>query len=418
MAKDSTPPTEDSSEDEPVSDTAGPNPGSTADSESGVPSSEEALKTDSKGGSEPEADAPGTTEGVKNKSRSDPIPDAASRRLAERIINKAGAASDNETSVNSPDNNFTIAAAYKAGVPYVEVKQADIGEYTRELAPSFTGRYEDLIRALMGFVNQGTQTVSLSTLAKQVDPDWNLKIQRQYLKDIERAGAVDKVRALDNNSREPAQIHKTLLRHLHKDHVAFSKHKEAKYIIDYMWSADQQASDPSSDVTEDAQIPRKGWLYGIVRKFAEPPARTINPKFHVEFRQLGRPNHDDPEWQADFDYEDVLFPNQDFYDHIDQYAVLIDIHFEDLEIVRPGLESRLEEELVNYHAATLHDNEVAIGGVATGDPEDYLEKKADPTVPDGHSPPIAQVPWFDYDATVDADVGTIRLQSLYQQESA
>jgi hypothetical protein len=147
--------------------------------------------------------------------------------------------------------------------------------------------------------------------------------------------------------------------------------------------------------------------------------KTLNPRVRITVRQVATPDKDETSWQEDFVFSEFLLPDTGSYKRrFDEYAILIDFEYDNLEVIeKQYLEDALEEELINYHGASLYQDELAIASANAGAPEEHLREETTSETLDGHVPPRVRMPWFDYDVTVHADEQLIKIASLYQRRT-
>jgi hypothetical protein len=321
--------------------------------------------------------------------------------------------------IRSNDSSFTPSAQQQNDMWFVEIQDGVTEDYHRELAPTLSGRQLEVVDELKQMVEEGILTFDLLDLAERVDPEWEHNNLREYVIPLEQSGAVDKVNALDNSAREPVQVHEMVTRNVSHEYVDLSEHPEVRSVINYQWSAFQQSNSESSAAPDAALDPRKAWLYARARGFMNIKTKTLNPRVRITVRQVATPDKDETSWQEDFVFSEFLLPDTGSYKRrFDEYAILIDFEYDNLEVIeKQYLEDALEEELINYHGASLYHDELAIASADAGTPEEHLREETTSETLDGHVPPRVRMPWFDYDVTVREDEQLIRIASLYQRRT-
>lgn len=280
------------------------------------------------------------------------------------------------------------------------------------------GRPFDVLSVLVDFVDAREYTVDgsdvLGALEDRIDTDWGDTNLSPYIntdsdaQDLRTAGAVNKVRAVGNESRRPLQLDSAMTRTLAPGYYEHATSDEVRRKIRYLGSALLDGEDPD---------PRAARLYAILRSYAALEDEAVAPEVAIRFRQFGRPDDDAGDWLADFPFDSPPLLLGDFDNQYVEFAVLVDVEYRNLEVTDvDALEQRFESELVGYLAAALYDDYGEFTTAAShARREEHVRDEADASGAD--EPAVSpRMPFYDSTVTVDDDANHVRLAALYQRE--
>jgi len=298
---------------------------------------------------------------------------------------------------------------------FVTVRDEGDEHYDWHLRPG-GGRPFDVLTVLVDFLDDGAYTVDgddiLAALEDRIETDWGDTNLSPYINtdsdvsNLRSAGAVNKVKAVGNESRRPLQLDARMIRTLAPGYYEHAASDEVRRMMRYLGSADLDGEDPD---------PRAARLYAILAANAVSGDESEDPAVKVTFRQFGRP--DDGDWLADYPYDSPPLLLGAFDKQYAEFAVHVDVEYRNLDVARPGaLEQAFDDELVDYLAAALYDDYAAFTTEAShATREQHVRQKADASGAD--DPAVsAQMPFFDSDVAVDRDANHVQLAALYQRE--
>jgi hypothetical protein len=300
---------------------------------------------------------------------------------------------------------------------FVTVRDEGEEHYDWHIRPG-GGRPFDVLSVLQDFVDGGEYTVDgsdvLGALEGRIDTDWGDTNLSPYLNtdsdalDLRTAGAVNKVKAVGNESRRPLQLDGAMVRALAPGYYEHATSDEVRRKIRYLGSAVLDDEDPD---------PRAARLYETLRAHADLEDADEDPEVAIRFRQFGRPEDDDADWLADYPFDSPPLLLGAFDKQYAEFAVLVDVEYRNLDVGSPDvLAQAFASELVGYLAAALYDDYTAFTTNAShATRETHVVEKADPS---GASDPAVspQIPFYDSAVTVDADANHVQLAALYQRD--
>ncbi|WP_435366016.1 hypothetical protein [Haloarchaeobius sp. DYHT-AS-18] len=300
---------------------------------------------------------------------------------------------------------------------FVTVRTEGDEHYDWHLRPR-GGRPFDVLTVLVDFLDEGSYTVDgddvLTALENRIETDWGDTNLSPYINsdtdviDLRSAGAVNKVKAVGNESRRPLQLDARMIRTLAPGYYKHAGSDEVRRMIRYLGSADLDGEDLD---------PRAARLYAILAANADVVDEADDPAVKVAFRQFGSPDDEDGDWLADYPFDSPPLLLGSFGKQYAEFAVLIDIEYQNLEVTHPeALEQAFDDELMDYLAAALYDDYATFTTAAShATRERHVRQQADAS---GASDPAvsAQMPFFDSIVTVDRDANHIQLAALYQRD--
>jgi hypothetical protein len=302
---------------------------------------------------------------------------------------------------------------------FVTVRDEGGEHYDWHLRPG-GGRPFDVLTVLADFVDDGEYTVDgdnvLAALEDRIETDWSDTNLSPYINtdsdvtDLRSAGAVNKVKAVGNESRRPLQLDPRMVRTLAPGYYEHAGSDEVREMIRYLGSAVLDGEDPD---------PRAARLYAILAANAkrDDAAETPNSRVNVTVRQFGRPDDEADDWLADYPFDSPPLLLGAFDKQYAEFAVLIDVEYENLEVTdSDALERAYDGELMDYLAAALYDDYGEFSTDAShAAREHHVREEADPS---GVSDPAVdpQIPFFDSTVTVDTDAKYVQLAALYQRD--
>ncbi|ELY35569.1 hypothetical protein C496_23371 [Natronorubrum tibetense GA33] len=300
---------------------------------------------------------------------------------------------------------------------FVTVRDEGDEHYDWHLRPG-GGRPFDVLTVLVDFLDDGGYTVDsndvLAALEERIDTDWGDTNLSPYINsdsdvsDLRSAGAVNKVKAVGNESRRPLQLDAPMIRTLAPGYYEHAASDEVRRMMRYLGSADLDGEDLD---------PRAARLYVILAANADVVDESEYPEVKVTFRQFGRPDDADDDWLADYPFDSPPLLLGAFEKQYAEFAILIDIDYRNLEVAKPeALERAYNDELMDYLAAALYDDYATFTTEAShATREQHVRQQADAS---GASDPAvsAQMPFFDSIVTLDRNSNHVQLAALYQRE--
>jgi hypothetical protein len=300
---------------------------------------------------------------------------------------------------------------------FVTVRDEGEEHYDWHIRPG-GGRPFDVLSVLVDFVDDGEFTVDgsdvLAALEDRIDTDWGDTNLSPYLNtesdalDLRTAGALNKVKAVGNESRRPLQLDAGLVRTLAPGYYEHATSDDVRRKIRYLGSAVLDDEDPD---------PRAARLYAKLLSHADLQDDGEDPEVAIRFRQFGSPDDDDADWLADYPFDSPPLLLGAFNDQYAEFAVLVDVEYRNLDVRSPDeLADAFETDLAGYLAAALYDDYTEFTTAAShATREQHVKEKADPT---GAADPAVspQIPFYDSVVTVDADANHVRLAALYQRD--
>jgi len=300
---------------------------------------------------------------------------------------------------------------------FVTVRDEGEEHYDWHIRPG-GGRPFDVLSVLVDFVDDGEFTVDgsdvLGALEDRIDTDWGDTNLSPYLNtdsdalDLRTAGAVNKVKAVGNESRRPLQLDGAMVRTLAPGYYEHATSMDVRRRTRYLGSAVLDDEDPD---------PRAARLYAKLRSHADLEDGAEDPAIAIEFRQFGRPADADADWLADYPFDSPPLLLGAFEKQYAEFAVLVDVEYKNLDVhSADALAEAFETELVGYLAAALYDDYAAFTTDAShATRETHVTENADPS---GASDPAVgpQIPFYDSAVTVDEDANHVQLAALYQRD--
>ena len=316
-----------------------------------------------------------------------------------------------------PEGSFRSRDRQDAGMGFVTVRDEGDEHYDWHIRPG-GGRPFDVLSVLVDFVDDGEYTVDgddvLAALEDRIDTDWGDTNLSPYINtdsdapDLRTAGAVNKVKAVGNESRRPLQLDAAMIRTLAPGYYEHAASDDVRWKTRYLGSAVLDDEDPD---------PRAARLYETLRAHATLEDDDEPPAVSITFRQFGRPEDEDADWLEDFPFGSPPLLLGAFDKQYVEFAVLVDVEYRNLAVTdSDALEQVLKSELVGYLAAALYDDYEAFATDAShATREKHLEEEADPSGVD--DPAVSpQIPFYDSDVDIDEDAEHIRLAALYQRD--
>lgn len=302
---------------------------------------------------------------------------------------------------------------------FVTVRDEGDEHYDWHLRPG-GGRPFDVLTVLGDFVDDGEYTVDgndiLTALKEQIETGWDDTNLSPYINtdsdvtDLRSAGAVNKVKAVGNESRRPLQLGPPMVRTIAPGYYEHAGSDEVREMIRYLGSAVLDGEDPD---------PRAARLYATLAANAErdDAADAADPAVDVRIRQFGQPEGEGDDWLADFPFGSPPLLLGAFDKQYAEFAVLIDVEYRNLEVTdADALEQAYNGELMDYIAAALYDDYAEFTTAAShAEREHHVRETADPS---GVSEPAIdpQIPFFDSKVAVDTDAKHVQLAALYQRD--
>lgn len=298
---------------------------------------------------------------------------------------------------------------------FVTVREEGDVHYDRALRPR-GGRPFDVLTVLVEFLDDGTYTVDvddvLAALDERIDTDWGDTNLSPYLntgsdaQDLRSPGALNKVKAVGNESRRPLQLDGRMVRTLAPGHYEYATIDEVRRRKRYLGSADLDGEDLD---------PRAARLYAMLRDHTSHEDDEADPEVAITFRKFGSPDDADADWLADYPYDSLLLLGN-FSKQFAEFAVLADVEYRNLDVdSTDDLEQAFGEELRNYIAAALYDDYDDFTTAASdAERAEHVRNEADTSGID--EPAInARMPFFDSDVDIDEGEKRVRLAALYQR---
>lgn len=302
---------------------------------------------------------------------------------------------------------------------FVTVREEGDEHYDWHLRPG-GGRPFDILTVLVDFVDDDEYTVDgddiLAALEDRIETDWGDTNLSPYINtdsdvtDVRSAGAVNKVKAVGDESRRPLQVGSPMVRTLAPGYYEHAGSDEVRDMIRYLGSAVLDGEGPD---------PRAARLYASLAANAERDGATddADPAVRVSIRQFGRPEDETADWLADYPFDSPPLLLGAFDNQYDEFAVLIDVEYRNLEVTDvDALEEAYDGELMGYIAAALYDDYAKFTMEAShAECEHHVRETADSS---GVSEPAIdpQMPFFDSTVTVDTDAKHVQLAALYQRD--
>lgn len=300
---------------------------------------------------------------------------------------------------------------------FVTVRDEGDEHYDWHLRPG-GGRPFDVLTVLVDFLDKGAYTVDgedvLAALDDRIDTDWGDTNLSPYIntdsdaQDLRSAGAVNKVKAVGNESRRPLQLDARMIRTLAPGYYEHATSDDVRRMKRYLGSADLDGEDLD---------PRAARLYAILAANTDVVDESENPEVKVTFRQFGKPDDEDADWLADYPFDSPPLLLGAFGKQYAEFAVLVNIEYRNLDVTGPdALEQAYDAELMDYLAAALYDDFATFTTEAShATREQHVRQKADASGAD--DPAVsAQMPFFDSEVTVDRDANHVQLAALYQRD--
>ncbi|MFC6954825.1 hypothetical protein [Halorubellus litoreus] len=301
---------------------------------------------------------------------------------------------------------------------FVTVRDEGEEYYDWHLRPG-GGRPFDVLSVLVDFVDDREFTVDgsdvLGALEDRIDTDWGDTNLSPYLNtdsdalDLRTAGALNKVKAVGNESRRPLQLDGAMIRTLAPGYFEHATSDDVRRKTRYLGSAVLDDEDPD---------PRAARLYAKLRSHATLEDDAEDPAVAVRFRQFGRPPADeDADWLADYPFDSPPLLLGEFDKQYVEFAVLADVEYRNLEVDAPDeLADAFKSELVGYLAAALYDDYAEFTTEAShATRKDHVRKDADTEGVD--DPAVsARMTFYDSVVTVDTDANHVQLAALYQRD--
>lgn len=299
---------------------------------------------------------------------------------------------------------------------FVTVRDEGEEHYDWHIRPG-GGRLFDVLSVLVDFIDDGEFTVDgsdvLGALEDRIETDWGDTNLSPYLNtdsdalDLRTAGAVNKVKAVGNESRRPLQLDGAMVRTLAPGYYEHATSDDVRRKIRYLGSAVLDDEDPD---------PRAARLYAKLRSYADLEDDADDPEVAIRFRQFGRPEDADADWLGDYPFDSPPLLLGEFDKQYAEFAVLVDVEYRNLDVHSPdALSEAFETELVGYLAAALYDDYAAFTTDAShATRKDHVLKEADPSGAD--DPAVsARMTFYDSAVTDDEDANHVQLAALYQR---
>lgn len=300
---------------------------------------------------------------------------------------------------------------------FVTVGNAGLNHYDRALRPN-RGRPIQILDTLVEFLNGGETTIEIDELVERLNKnynfDWDKSNLSPYLnsgndvRDLRSAGAVNKMKAFDDSSRKPLQVHEGIVRTLSP---GYYKNAMADIIVNikrYLGAVAEEGGDTD---------PRAAWLYARLREWTEKVEEDRDPEVDIDIRQFGRPE-EDRGWVDDFAFGKPPLLLGDFSKQFVEFAILIDIDYRNLRVTNESqLREALSAEIMDYYAAALHGPYNSfIGAVSSSDRRKHLQEAKKASNPEDPGHVNTRMPFFDWEINPGSDDNRIRISSLYQHE--
>lgn len=329
------------------------------------------------------------------------------------------------------DNKFTLPPRDVSDVTPIRIDNDGYNTYVRTLRPE-GGLIMDVLEVLVEYLDERRYVVDLQELldrvSAKIDRDWGQNNLTPYIKRLQAAGAVCKVKLLNGQS-EPLLIDEAMTRELSP--TPYNQAREytgnmKRFLGSVYERADDLLDSPNPDdwtSEETGTVARMAFIWG---RLAPQLNRNSDQAMEVgiTIHHLGQVDDENASWLDEFPFENLLLFDR-FNDLSSEYAALIDIELRNVTISNSDdIGDSLIEPLLNFHAACLFGgnflNMAGIMGLSMARDHLLQEPEFDFNNP-GHF--NTRMPFFDWDVELNlnpqnvASDSHLRVVTLYQNET-